>query len=416
MHIVFTTPAFPPFRGGGERYAADLARSLARRGHRVTVVTSAARAEADLWQGRAAPDSAFAPPTGVAVVGCGLRPFPGGRGGLLAWRKAMVLLSTLPGDQTTPLQYMARRIPPIEHLDAALDSLPQPADVVHGFNISWEHALLAGWKYARRRGVPFVATPFAHLGSDGRDRVARNSTMDHQIHLLRAADRVLTLTGVERDGLARLNVPAQRLAVIGGGLDVDPTLLASAAASPPVLPRPYALFIGRVSFEKGAIHAAEAVLALNRQGTAVHLALVGQAAPEFERFYARLSPEERRVIRPLGSVTEAEKHALLAHAALLALPSRTDSFGIVLLEAWAHARPVIGARAGGIPGVIDAGENGLLVEFGAVEALAGTMGRLLDDADLRERLGRNGRAKLQREYTWDRVAARVLDHYIDLLA
>jgi glycogen synthase len=87
----------------------------------------------------------------------------------------------------------------------------------------------------------------------------------------------------------------------------------------------------------------------------------------------------------------------------------------VLLEAWAHGVPVIGADAGGIPGVIDDGQNGLLVPFGDVAALGGALRRLLDDPALRQQLGEQGRQKVARQYTWPQVAARALDQYDQIL-
>lgn len=408
MRVLCVTPAYPPFPGGGERYVAALAEELAARDHAVTVVTSTAVRERDLWQGRAA---ATGDEGSVRVIRCALRPFPGRRSGLLAWRKAMVLLSALPGEQTAVLRRMARRIPPLVDLDAALAAV-EAVDVVHGFNISWEHALLAAQRAARGRDVPFVATPFMHFGSEHGDRVARNSTMDHQLRLLRAADRVLTLTSVEREGLLRLGLDAERVAVIGGGVAPLPDFPPPAAVQEEyAIDGPYALFVGRTSFDKGALHAAEAVLALRRAGENVRLVLAGQTTPAFERFVARLAPTEREAIRPLGVIDEGEKHALLAAAAVLLLPSRTDSLGIVLLEAWRHGRPVIGARAGGIPGVIDDGTDGLLVPFGDVAALQAALARLLADRALADRLGARGREKVAHRFTWPRVTDRVAAHY-----
>lgn len=112
-------------------------------------------------------------------------------------------------------------------------------------------------------------------------------------------------------------------------------------------------------------------------------------------------------VRPLGLVSEKDKHALLSRARVLVLPSRVDSFGIVLLEAWAHGKPVIGARAGGIPGVIDEGENGLLVDWGDSRALADAIARLLADSDEAARMGSAGREKMAREYTWSAVYDRI---------
>lgn len=415
MRVALVTPAYPPLPGGGERYVAALARGLAARGVDVTVVTSGATAEADLWRG-----ASGAPPEvgdGLQVIRLPVSPFPGGRRGLMLWRKAMVVLAALPGDRTAALRRMARRVPPIDGLDEALAGLAG-VDLFHAFNVSWEHGLLAAHAAARATGRPLVATPFAHLGERAGDRVARNSTMGHQLAVLGAARRVLVLTSVERDGLARYGVPPERVAVIGGGVDAPPD---DFTASPywggaERLPEPYAVFVGRLSQDKGAIHAAETIGRLRRRGRAVSLALVGATTPEFERFYRGLSPAERTVVRPLGVLPERDKHAVLARSRCLLLPSHSDSFGIVLLEAWTHGRPVIAARAGGIPGVVDDGVNGLLAPFGDVAALADAAERLLADGVLADQMGERGRAKVAGQYSWNSVAERVHAHYGDILS
>ncbi len=176
----------------------------------------------------------------------------------------------------------------------------------------------------------------------------------------------------------------------------------------------YVLFLGRASFEKGAIHTMRAVAALRRQGHPITLVLAGQTTTEFERALARWPAHDSEAIRPLGLVDEADKHALLEGAVALALPSRTDSLGIVLLEAWAHATPVIGASAGGIPGVVDHGHNGFLVDFGDVSALTEAILRLLTDEELRRTVGQHGQASVAAQYTWEQVGHRVHNCYLDL--
>jgi glycosyltransferase involved in cell wall biosynthesis len=413
LKVLFLTPAFPPFPGGGERYAQSLALQLMRRECAVTVVTSTARCEQDFWQ--AAPDArqlGQATEAGLSVVRCPLRRMPGGRAGLLTWRKAMVLISALPGDQSALLMNMARLIPPLPGLDAVLSQLPDRFDVIHAFNLSWEYPMIAARRLARRTGTPLVLTPFVHLGAGEHDRVARNSTMDHQLRMLREAKAVLTLTDVERQALGERGVTRQRIATVGGGLDAVPPLLDEAAVLAHYhLPRPFVVFIGRASYDKGAQHAAEAMIRLHRQGVNLTLALIGSSTPEFDRFLPGVPPADRAVIRPLGVVPEAHKHTLLQASTLLVLPSRTDSFGIVILEAWAHGKPVIGARAGGIPDVIDEGRTGLLVNFGDVTGLAQAIGRLMQDDSLCRELGRQGQTQLAAKYTWERAAERVLTAY-----
>jgi glycosyltransferase involved in cell wall biosynthesis len=86
---------------------------------------------------------------------------------------------------------------------------------------------------------------------------------------------------------------------------------------------------------------------------------------------------------------------------VFAMPSRTDSFGIVFLEAWANAKPVVAAAAGGVVEVIEHGRTGLLVPFGDVHRLAEAIGGLIDEPDRAWSLGHEGRKLVSRGHTWD---------------
>ncbi len=414
MHVLFLTPAYPPFPGGGERYVRALATHLVNLGLSLTVLTSQARTEQDFWQGRGQ-QVLYQKDGQVEVIRTPLRPFPGGRPALMGWRKLMVLISLLPGRQTGKLLRMARLIPPMP-LEAALQDLPQTFDIVHGFNISWEYPLVSGWLFARQLDLPFVTTPFMHFGT-GHDRVARNSTMDHQRELLMAASRVFALTIIEKTGLEKLGVLKNQVVVTGAALDPLPPKGDNASLlHQHRLKKPYVVFVGRTSYEKGAIHAAKAILTLSAQNIDAQLVLIGHTTPDFLQYFSCLTLSEQEKIRPLGILSEVDKHTLLSGAALLVLPSRTDSFGIVLLEAWAHGVPVVAALAGGIPGVVDDGQNGLLVPFGDLPALTKVLAHLLENTSLQRKLGDNGRAKVTAVYTWPQVAARVHQQYTRLFS
>jgi glycosyltransferase involved in cell wall biosynthesis len=414
LRVALVSPAYPPFPGGGERYVGALARGLAAAGHDVTVVAGAAATEADFWNG--APAGSDETLDGIRVIRRPVLPSPGGRRGLLLWRKLMVVLSALPAEMSDTLSDMARRVPIVDGLDETLAGLE--ADVIHAFNLSWESGLVAARAHARRTGTPLVVTPFAHLGEGDGDRVARNSTMQHQRRILREAARVLVLTRVEADGLTRYLFTPDRIDVIGGGVDAPPDDFTDSpyfAADHPEARGEFGLYIGRMSFDKGALHAADAVRVLRKRGRDIALLLIGSNTPEFERYRRRLSPEDRAAIRPLGPINDRDKHAVLSRARFLMLPSRSDSFGIVLLEAWCHGVPVIAARAGGIPGVVEDGLDGLLVSFADVDGLATAAERVLGDEIYAQRLGEQGREKLQAQYSWDVVVERVLAHYATLL-
>jgi len=84
-----------------------------------------------------------------------------------------------------------------------------------------------------------------------------------------------------------------------------------------------------------------------------------------------------------------------------------EGFGMVFLEANACGKAVIGGRSGGIADAVLDGETGLLVDPHAPEAIAVAVDRLLSDPALAARMGAQGRARILRELTWDRVADQV---------
>jgi glycosyltransferase involved in cell wall biosynthesis len=135
----------------------------------------------------------------------------------------------------------------------------------------------------------------------------------------------------------------------------------------------------------------------------------------FERQYAELAAADRARTRVLGFVPDPVRRDALAAADVFALPSRTDSFGIVYLEAWCYGLPVVGAWAGGVPDVIDHGVNGLLVPFGDVAALAGALERLLADRQLAQAFGSLGRSKVERELTWEHKYTQVRRAYAEVV-
>jgi glycosyltransferase involved in cell wall biosynthesis len=103
-----------------------------------------------------------------------------------------------------------------------------------------------------------------------------------------------------------------------------------------------------------------------------------------------------------GAVAHAEVPAWLNRFDVYAAPSRLDSesFGVAVIEASACALPVVVSDVGGLPEVVRDGQTGLIVPRDDVPALQAALKRLVLDASLRERLGRGGRAHVEREYEW----------------
>jgi glycosyltransferase involved in cell wall biosynthesis len=116
----------------------------------------------------------------------------------------------------------------------------------------------------------------------------------------------------------------------------------------------------------------------------------------------------------MDNFAEGEKPAIFATCDLLVFPSGHESFGIVLLEAWAAGKPVIGSRVGAIPSVVDEGQDGLLIRHRNVGDLTAAIQTLLSRPELRRQMGESGRQKVQQRYTWNIVADRLRQVYVQV--
>jgi glycosyltransferase involved in cell wall biosynthesis len=281
----------------------------------------------------------------------------------------------------------------------------ESADVLFAWNITLEALTAAVVREASWRNVPWVAVPLLHLGR------SRFYTMRHQLDLVCQAHVILAQTPSERAFMLEHGFDAEKVHVVSPGVNPAEGDQADGLR----FRRKYdlrgslLLSLGALGYDKGTFHLLEAARRLHREGRRLTVVLVGPEQEDVWRILARLPEEERVVCRYLGEVSEEEKWDAVDAADVVVMPSRTESFGIVFLEAWARGKPVVGARAGAVLDVIADGEDGLLVEFGDVAGLAGALERLLDDPTLAAKLGSRGREKVLRTYTWDHQYARLCD-------
>jgi len=170
------------------------------------------------------------------------------------------------------------------------------------------------------------------------------------------------------------------------------------------------LFVGRHEPRKGLIELLKAYRILRRDGVACRLLVVGSGPQERE---ARRYVLTRRLVDVefLGRVSDSEKVQLFKTADVFVSPATgRESFGIVLLEAMAAGAPIVCSDIHGYKGVVRRGENALLVEPHDPRELAGAIGRLLGDPDLRASMRRAGPARAA-EFSWERVTAKVEAYY-----
>lgn len=174
-------------------------------------------------------------------------------------------------------------------------------------------------------------------------------------------------------------------------------------------------FISRLEGRKGPdvlLHAMAKILSHNANlelymcGNNRHASPTGKTyQEEFENEYA--GTEIIKNVHFLGYISNEEKWQQYSQCDIFCVPSLSESFGIIFIEAMSFGKPVIGCRAGGMPEVITEGETGLLAEPGDVDSLVQCLETLINDAELRKRMGKVARKRYEENFTAKLYAERM---------
>jgi glycosyltransferase involved in cell wall biosynthesis len=403
---------YPPALGGSEAYFDRLGRYLTASGDRVTVFTTAALDLEAFWSRR----GACLPPGVAHEAGVEIRRYR-----LARWPGRRLLLKALSLLPHRRLQCLTLPCNPIAwRMWQDAGRRDRPFDLVHATALPYAWPIVCGLRLARRLGVPFLVTPFLHLGDpdDPRDPTRRAYTKPALLALLHAADRVFVQTPGERHEALRQGVAPDKLVLQGLGVDrAECTGGDRARARAGWQVSPGAVVIGHLannSAEKGSIDLLRAAEHLWRKGRHFRLVLAGPEMPNFKQFWRTYACAGR--VRRLGVLDERQKRDFFAGLDVFALPSRSDSFGLVLLEAWANGVPNVAYRAGGVADLVRHEEDGLLARCGDVEQLARLLDRSCAEPELRRRLGTAGRARTCTEFRWADKLALARKVYQDVAA
>ncbi|GBD17132.1 Alpha-maltose-1-phosphate synthase [bacterium HR26] len=251
------------------------------------------------------------------------------------------------------------------------------------------------------------------------------------------ADAVIAVSRSTREDVLRhFAVPPERVHVIHNGIDTGEyrkTGMSDALVRHGIDPaRPYVLFVGRITRQKGIIHLVNAIPHLD---PALQVVLCA-GAPDTEEIgremterVAAVSAGRPGVIWIQEMLPRPELIQLYSHATVFCCPSVYEPFGIINLEAMACETPVVASNVGGIPEVVVPGETGFLVDLelkpgtfepvdpgGFSRALAEAINRIARDPELRRRMGRAGRRRVEEHFSWAAVARQTLELYRSVAA
>ncbi|MFJ8665569.1 glycosyltransferase family 4 protein [Streptomyces sp. NPDC093600] len=407
LRIALLTYKGNPFCGGQGVYVRHLSRELARLGHSVEVIGSQPYPVLD--EG--------VPLTELASLDLYRSPDPfrtPGRDEYRDWIDALEVATMWTGGFPEPLTFSlrARRL---------LAARRGDFDVVHD-NQTLGYGLLGDL------GAPLVTT------------IHHPITVDRQLELDAAADwkrrasvrrwyaftrmqkrvarrlpSVLTVSGTSRQEIVdHLGVRDDRIRVVHIGAD---TALWSPDPS-------VAEFPGRIVTTssadvplKGLVHLVEALAKLRTENPAAHLVVVGRRAEDGPVAQAIERYGLTDAVEFVKGITDAELVDLVRSAQVSCVPSLYEGFSLPAAEAMATGTPLVATTGGAIPEVAGRdGETCLAVPPGDADALATALGRMLDDPELRARLGAAGRARVLARFTWARAAQGTAELYREAIA
>jgi glycosyltransferase involved in cell wall biosynthesis len=377
LRIAQVTPYFLPVEGGVERHVLNLSKELVRRGHEVEVFTCGSTRQSDVLE------------RSSVVEGLPVHRF----------------------DSVMSLGEFGRVWPGF-----AREVLKGDFDVVHAHSFRHPHTDLSMLvsKFAGSASVLTTHSPF-HPG-EVRGPLARALVpiYDHLFAptTLGYFGTVISLTRDEAELLTRMGVSADKIAVIPHGIDQihfspsDPSLFTSKFG---LEGRDIALCLSRINRTKGLDVLLGSFSRIAARAPNLTLVLAGGCtSPKEEAFLSQLRRKaselgvEGRVVFA-GRLTEEEKASAYEACTVFVLPSVYEPYGIVLLEAAAHGKPLISTRTGGPKSIIEQGVSGLLVAPGDGGGLAEALLELASHREAAQSMGEEAR-RMARAHTWERVA------------
>ncbi|HTZ32543.1 MAG TPA: glycosyltransferase family 4 protein [Methylomirabilota bacterium] len=271
-------------------------------------------------------------------------------------------------------------------------------ELVH---VNEPHALTSAWLAGAHRKVPLLVSRRVAYRIQGPKRYL-------------AAQRVLAISRFVKESLVASGIPEERIGLVYEGVEVPAPVAADTRAS---ARRRWGVgeqetLLGCVGYllpEKGQEFLVKALPAVVAKHPATKLILAGDGPCRAElEAYCRANGLAKKVIFA-GFITEiAQVYAALD---IFVFPSIAEPLGTSLLAAMAWGLPVVAVASGGVPEYVESGKTGLLVERPEAELISSALLRILDDAALRERLGRAAREEIRGSLSAETMVENTLAVY-----
>jgi glycosyltransferase involved in cell wall biosynthesis len=289
-------------------------------------------------------------------------------------------------------------------------------DIVHAHD--WLASNAAVWIKEGRGRRAVLTMHSTEYGRNGNRFFAGQSqrVQDHERHGTYVADRIITVSNQLKDEIRWLyQVPEDKTRMIYNGVnassfdyDVDPGEVKARYAIGPL--DPTVLFAGRMVVQKGPDILVRTMPGVLRHYPNAKYVFAGDGHMRGEVCAIAHQQGTAHALRMLGDKRGRELHDLFKACDVVAVPSRNEPFGIVILEGWSAHKPVVSTKRGGPAEFVWHGINGLQVDD-TPDSVGWGLGTLLADHGRCRWMGRNGRAAVDAAFSWDNIAQQTEEVY-----
>lgn len=370
LRIAQVAPFYYPQHGGVETVVKEYSERLVKRGHEVHVFTT---------------DGGFRDPRFEEI------------NGVKVYRSLRIPYPVLKPLSPAPLF-------PLKLLEADVDLIHVHANKYFSTDM--------GALIAKLRGLPLVYS--SHAGTFGQSFVGRlhNQTAGR---IALSADVVVCVSNYEKGLIESSGIPVKRFEVLPNGVDRDKFKVQSSKFKVAIDNSKFmVLYVGRLSPHKGIDTLIVSASLVLRNIPDVKFVIAGPGeSSNLKSQTSNLNLDDHFVFT--GEVLEEEKIALLKKADVFVLPSRSEAFGITVIEAMAAGCPPIVSDIPALTEIVSNGRTGLVFPVDDEKALSNSIIKLLSNQSLHQDISKTAKKAVQEKYDWEKIIDRLEDIYSGLV-
>jgi glycosyltransferase involved in cell wall biosynthesis len=276
-----------------------------------------------------------------------------------------------------------------------------------------------GYLISKRLDIPLIVVPALHVGTGEKDPLRKKYFKKTAIPFFEHAYKIILNTKTEGNAIKDfckengVEIDEGKFLIIGQGVFPDEIKggIGHRFREKYGVKNDIIFQIGSKSFDKGSINLIEAMIKCWEKGIDATLVFGGGYNKEFSEYVEGLDSRYKKGILNIDNISESDKWDLYDAGTIFSMVSKTDSFGIVYLEAWMYGKPVLGCKNDTIKEVISDGEDGYIIPFNDTEKISEKIIYLLSDSKQRVSMGANGRRKVLEKYNWNKNLEKVVKIY-----